>query len=249
MSNEDNTRLDDFQQNYLNPKNVRDGKASKKFNINDRTNSYNDDEEIRIIQSRCEFLKFGEVDTFMEQFKASVLIRSRWFDEEMIEEYDPEKHWNPHLYIQNLIPEKFFETVRYKCVRHENRTEIWEIRTCKGTFWERMELHDFPLDIQELSIVVESKHNPRYVHVIPDKERISRMSGADTLNSFRDQQKFKVSYLLVGVFCRGRSIKKVIGSGTFGSFICLKGLHKTELTQDIGTLKILGIRFRYWVYT
>lgn len=56
-----------------------------------------------------------------------------------------------------------------------------------------MELMDFPLDIQELSIIVESKHNPRYVSVIPDTQRISRMTP-DTLNSFRDQQKYKVEY-------------------------------------------------------
>ena len=61
-----------------------------------------------------------------------------------------------------------------------------------GTFWERMELQDFPMDIQELSIVMQTKHNPAKVRLIPDTQKISRMNE-DTLNSFRDQQKFKVS--------------------------------------------------------
>jgi hypothetical protein len=108
-------------------------KANKIFNINDRQSSYCEDEMHRTIESRCEFLTFGEVDTFREQFKASVLIRSRWIEPEAIDEYDPEKHWNPHLYIQNLMFEKFFETIKYKCVKLDNnRTEIHEIRTCQG---------------------------------------------------------------------------------------------------------------------
>ena len=46
-------------------------------------------------------------------------------------------------------------------------------------------------DIQELSIIVQSKHNPRYVRLIPDSQKISLMAH-DTINTFRDQQKFKV---------------------------------------------------------
>lgn len=47
-------------------------------------------------------------------------------------------------------------------------------------------------DIQELSIIMQTKHNPANVRLIPDTQKISRMNE-DTLNSFRDQQKFKVS--------------------------------------------------------
>lgn len=135
MSNEDNSRLDPHMQMELNPKNLRENMLkTRTFNIKDRQTSYCEDDVQRTIESRCEFLTFGEVDTFREQFKASVLIRSRWVENEVIEEYDPEKHWNPHLYIQNLMFEKFFETVRYKCVQLDNnRTEIHEIRTCKGS--------------------------------------------------------------------------------------------------------------------
>jgi hypothetical protein len=46
-------------------------------------------------------------------------------------------------------------------------------------------------DIQELSIIVQTKHNPRNVRLIPDSQKISLMSS-ETINTFRDQQKFKV---------------------------------------------------------
>lgn len=190
MSNEDNTRLETLDNIISNPERERNSGKQVAY----RQSSYNENSNnvpLRFIQTRCEFITFGEVDTFREQFKANVLIRSRWLEKEDIEEYDPKEHWNPLIYIQNLIPEKFYENVRYRCVKQDDGTEITEIRSCKGTFWERMELMDFPLDIQELSIIVESKHNPRHVTILPDSERISRMN-IDTLNSFRDQQKFKL---------------------------------------------------------
>ena len=155
------------------------------------TNTLSSGRNLKKVECRVEFVTFGEVDTFNEQFKAYVIIRSRWFEQGHITEYDPKKDWNPKLFLENAIPEKFYEDIRYKLNQQDDRTEITEIRSCKGTFWERMELPDFPLDIQELSIIVQTKHNPRNVRLIPDTQKISRMNS-DTLNSFRDQQKFKV---------------------------------------------------------
>lgn len=148
-------------------------------------------ENLKMIECRVEFVTLGEVDTFREQFKAHVLVRSRWMHQEKITSYDPKQDWNPKLFLENLIPEKFYEEVKYKLVQVDDRTEITEIRSCKGTFWERMELPDFPLDIQELSIIIQTRHNPRNVKLIPDSQRLSRLNS-ETLNSFRDQQKFKL---------------------------------------------------------
>lgn len=55
----------------------------------------------------------------------------------------------------------------------------------------RMELQNFPLDIQELSITVASKYSPKKVHLISDPNRISILHG-EAINTFRDQQKWKV---------------------------------------------------------
>ena len=45
-------------------------------------------------------------------------------------------------------------------------------------------------DIQELSIIIQSKHDPRSVKLIPDLQKISIMEK-DAMKSFRDLQKFK----------------------------------------------------------
>lgn len=87
---------------------------------------------LKLVEVRVEFITFGEVDTFNEQFKAHVLVRSRWFEDGQIEEYDPKKDWNPKLFVDNAIPEKYYEEIRYKLQQMADRTEITEIRTCKG---------------------------------------------------------------------------------------------------------------------
>jgi len=86
----------------------------------------------KIIECRVEFITFGEVDTFNEQFKAHVLIRSRWSVDEIMTEYNPKKDWNPKLFVENAIPEKFYEEINYKLEKFDNKTEITEVRSCKG---------------------------------------------------------------------------------------------------------------------
>lgn len=54
-----------------------------------------------------------------------------------------------------------------------------------------MELQNFPLDIQELSITLASKLNPRKVQLIQDPNRLSNLHG-EAIHTFRDQQKWKV---------------------------------------------------------
>ncbi len=127
MSNEDNSRLDNLNQE-LQSSNPTERQLTKTFCPQNSIGA----ENLKKIQCRIEFVNIGEVDTFHEQFKAYVIVRSRWFENEKIEEYDSEKHWNPKLYIQNLLPEKFFENVSYNLKQHEHCTEIIEIRSCKG---------------------------------------------------------------------------------------------------------------------
>ena len=56
----------------------------------------------------------------------------------------------------------------------------------------RIELHDFPLDVQELSITFASRYRPSKVRLIADCEKISYIHP-DALHTFRDQQKWNVS--------------------------------------------------------
>lgn len=54
-----------------------------------------------------------------------------------------------------------------------------------------MELNDFPQDIQELGVTLASKYSTRRVIFDQDPKYISKIQ-TEALNTFRDQQKWKV---------------------------------------------------------
>ena len=63
-----------------------------------------------------------------------------------------------------------------------------------------MELNDFPLDVQELSVCLGSKLNPNKCRLISDSNEIFLFNNirctaltSQVINTFRDQQKFVVS--------------------------------------------------------
>ena len=89
--------------------------------------------DLKIVQCRIEFFKIGKVDTFNEEFAATVKIRSKWYENEIINKYNPELHWNPKLFVENAVPDlQFFQEISYKSVIKEDTTEITELRICKG---------------------------------------------------------------------------------------------------------------------
>ena len=85
----------------------------------------------KLIEVRIEFMSLGEVDTMNEKYQAEVKIRSRWYDDEIIDQYDKNKHWNPKLFIRNALHD-LKEDISYHCTRMDNKTIITETRVSKG---------------------------------------------------------------------------------------------------------------------
>lgn len=50
-----------------------------------------------------EFCRIGEIDTMNEKYHAEIQIETRWIENDVIDEYDAEKHWNPKLFIEKYI--------------------------------------------------------------------------------------------------------------------------------------------------
>ena len=104
----------------------------------------------KIIRICVEFQWFGQIDTANEKFQCRIRIESKWYENELMQEYDPKINWNPKLYIENSVYDKFDQKIEYE-IKHavgNNKTLIIETRLIHGVFWERMELNDFPFDIQ-----------------------------------------------------------------------------------------------------
>lgn len=146
------------------------------------------------IRTSIEFLSIGEVDTLNEKFQAEVRIISKWFDNHTDKKkYNRKKDWSPKLFIENAMYD-VKEKIKHKVVIIDtDLREITEIRIAKGNFWERIELQNFPLDVQELSITFASKLKTSQVNLIQNNKKISTIYF-ETLHSFRDQQKWKVRY-------------------------------------------------------
>ncbi|CAF3611252.1 unnamed protein product [Rotaria sordida] len=156
---------------------------------------------------RLMFLRIGEIDTLNEKYQAQASIESRWpieFDKLLpnlssdeqtrliqgksisLIKY-AESNWHPQLYIENILSD-LKEQLRYsaKISQENNQIYICEHRDIKGIFWEKLELHHFPSDVQELSISVGSIFYDDKVILIADPYHLSGINR----EAFVDQQEW-----------------------------------------------------------
>jgi len=89
----------------------------------------------KIIRISVEFQWFGQIDTANEKFQCRIRIESKWYENELMTEYNSKINWNPLLYIENCCYEKLNEDVSYEIIIHDNKTLITEIRISEGVFW------------------------------------------------------------------------------------------------------------------
>lgn len=120
-------------------------------------------------------------------------------------EYDPNLFWSPQLYIENAIGD-LKEEIRYKLEIVEKEgsnlqkdsscklqtlatnltVKVTEMRKVRGIFYERLELYDFPMDIQEISITLTSRRSVAEVELVENRKDPSSINIED----FLDQQEW-----------------------------------------------------------
>ena len=90
----------------------------------------------RTVECRIQFLKIGEIYVTQEMFRAIVVIKSKWTEHGLlIDNYDPEVHWNPQLFIENWkrIPASTnIVTISYNVQKLDNSTVVIETREIIG---------------------------------------------------------------------------------------------------------------------
>ncbi|CAF1123039.1 unnamed protein product [Adineta ricciae] len=158
---------------------------------------------------RLVFLRIGEIDTLNEKYQAHASIESRWavasnellsilsVDDQnrlmngktiILEKYS-DSHWHPQLFIENSLGD-LKEQIKYSAKRntHDNHIYVCEHRIIKGLFWEKLELHHFPNDVQDLSISVTSMLYQDKVMLHPDPYNLSGVNR----EAFVDQQEWSL---------------------------------------------------------
>jgi hypothetical protein len=154
-------------------------------------------------------MNLGEIDTLNEKYQAQASIESRWvvdfdkllsglsFDDQQrlldgksisLPRYS-ESHWHPQLYIENALGD-LKEQIRYsaKKSKQDNEIHICEHRDIKGVFWEKLELHHFPSDVQDLSISIGSMLYDDKVLLTADPNLLSGINR----EAFVDQQEWSL---------------------------------------------------------
>jgi len=144
------------------------------------------------VEVRGVFLKIGEIDTLKEQYHADAFIQTKWKDPSLklcdIEGFSPEKHWNPRVFIQNSVGD-LKENTWHKVEMDPNGVPtVFEMRRIKGVFLENLELDDFPVDVQDLSITVATERTIDEVDFIDD---LTALSSINT-QTFIDMQEWSL---------------------------------------------------------
>lgn len=137
------------------------------------------------VHIQVSFTKIYDVDTINQRFQAEAIIESKWYDpniKSMDDQIDPAKIWKPELFIENAINEAK-EEVNYKIIPEDNNLlMLYEIRKVKGLFYENLELENFPLDVQDLSLLVATKKPGRIVNLILLQPEVHNLNINNTLD-------------------------------------------------------------------
>ncbi|CAF1297730.1 unnamed protein product [Rotaria magnacalcarata] len=144
------------------------------------------------VELRLVFLKIGEIDTLKEQFQAEAFIQARWFEPTLkgtdIDCFDANKFWNPLLYIDNSVGD-LKNDVWHKVVYDGMDTPmVYEMRKVKGVFLENLELNDFPVDVQDLTITISTTRTVNEVSLVADTNQLSAINT----HTFIDQQEWRL---------------------------------------------------------
>lgn len=155
------------------------------------------------------FLRIGEIDTLNEKYQAQASFEARWpvnFEKlsSQLSSDDQQQllngksisllnygrsHWHPQLYIENALGD-LKEQIRYSAKKNKEDNEVYicEQHDIRGLFWEKLELHHFPADVQDLSISIGSIFYDDKVLLIADPHRLSGINR----EAFVDQQKWSL---------------------------------------------------------
>lgn len=141
------------------------------------------EENTRDVFVRVSFSKIYDIDTINQRFQAELLVESKWHEPNInsINSDLNKLDWKPEIYIENAINDPR-EEVFNKVVEENGTLMITEIRKVKGIFWENLELENFPLDIQNLSVVLVSRKSGKKVNFILMQPEMSKIKIANTLD-------------------------------------------------------------------
>ncbi|KAF7262494.1 hypothetical protein EG68_00250 [Paragonimus skrjabini miyazakii] len=148
-----------------------------------------------VVEIRVVFLKIGEIDTLKETYRADAFIQVKWREprldgktDEELRRIDLQRCWNPLILIDNILSESKDQHWSLTQKSEQNEVYIVERRRLRGVFLETLELNDFPLDVQDLTITLTSERPDSEVILVPDRTELCGIN----LQTLIDQQEWKL---------------------------------------------------------
>uniref|UniRef100_A0A5K3EFU9 Neur_chan_LBD domain-containing protein n=1 Tax=Mesocestoides corti TaxID=53468 RepID=A0A5K3EFU9_MESCO len=147
------------------------------------------------VEVRVVFLKIGEIDTLKEMFRADAFIQTKWPEprlngksDEELAKIDLSRCWNPLVYIENILTESKDQHWMFAKADDDGQVVVTERRRLRAIFLETLELNDFPLDVQDLTITLSSERPDTEVDLVPDSTDLCGIN----LQTFVDQQEWRL---------------------------------------------------------
>lgn len=131
---------------------------------------------------RVNMTKIFDLDTLNQRFQCEALIESKWYDSYLNSLNTSEIKWKPEFYIENAVNDPKEEVTHRILKDKSGKLFVSEIRKVRVLAWENLELESFPLDVQELSLVIGSKKTINKINLIlaqPDMLKININSNLD----------------------------------------------------------------------
>ncbi|XP_078360747.1 cys-loop ligand-gated ion channel-like [Oculina patagonica] len=163
------------------------------------------------VEIRTSIISVGDIDTVGQQFKCDFYLSATWQEPQLqgrspTEDIKWHDEWHPRIVFFNAVEIEKMET-NHKLFYEEGNNIPYAMETyrIKGSFRENLELWDFPLDYQELTITLMSDWTDKLVEFKKDMRR------ADTIRSetFTADQEW---YLCRHVITEAASTVKTEGS-------------------------------------
>ncbi|GFO07710.1 gamma-aminobutyric acid receptor subunit gamma-2 [Plakobranchus ocellatus] len=185
----------------------------------------------RTVYIKAVFLKIEDINTIQEFFSGLVFVKAKWREPALdhcinkdISTIKWDGMWGPKLDINNILGEAKQQI--WRDIQFNNRGEAFalEKRRVKGSFTERMELQEFPFDIQDLSLLITSDHKDDEIQLEEDEEDISNV----VTHSFVDESEWDLKNF---VQCEPRD-RYILGSMIFLFFVAIWHGIITRFSED-----------------
>ncbi|XP_032236006.2 cys-loop ligand-gated ion channel isoform X2 [Nematostella vectensis] len=132
------------------------------------------------VNIRCSIISVGDIDTVRQEFKCDIFVCATWREPRLQgkenKDVDWSEEWNPRITFFNAVSIDSNQKKRNLIYLPGDDVPLaQESYRLVGTFKENLELYDFPMDCQELTVTLMSDWTDRVVEFRKDMTRMDNV--------------------------------------------------------------------------